>query len=158
MELKVVVREGSLAENRLAPEVIMDAVQATLARMNVKAAISLVEEDPRPAGYEDAPMDDEESDDPGLTELVKWVEEEFGGPVVAIMPSSAIVEPGGETDWVVMGDVRNRSIHWIVAYKSYSVFAGPAAQDCPLAFFELVERGNQEWRQACRAYHASVSR
>jgi hypothetical protein len=77
---------------------------------------------------------------------------------VAIMPSSAVTEPGGETYWVVKGDVGNRSIHWIVAYKSYSEFAGPAAQDCPLAFFELVERGNDEWRQACRAYHASVGR
>jgi hypothetical protein len=103
MELKVVVPDGSLAEHQLVPEAIMDAVQATLARMNVKAAISLVEESPLPVGYEDAATDDGESDDAGMTDLVTWIEEEFGGPVVAIMPSSAIVEPGGETYWVCDG-------------------------------------------------------
>ncbi|MBB4517201.1 hypothetical protein [Paraburkholderia fungorum] len=45
MELKVIVAEGSLAEHRLAPEAVMDEVQAALARMNVAATLSIVEED-----------------------------------------------------------------------------------------------------------------
>jgi hypothetical protein len=53
MEMKVVVAEGSLAEHRLVPEAIVDAVQATLASINVTATITLVEEDPVAAGYED---------------------------------------------------------------------------------------------------------
>lgn len=51
MQLKVIVAEGSLAEQRLVPETIMDEVQATLVRMGVKATLSLVEEDPVSTGY-----------------------------------------------------------------------------------------------------------
>ncbi|WP_434716358.1 hypothetical protein [Paraburkholderia sp. A3RO-2L] len=54
MELKVIVAEGSLAEHRLVPETIMDEVQATLARMGVKATLSLVEESAVPSGYAEA--------------------------------------------------------------------------------------------------------
>lgn len=45
MELKVIVAEGSLAERRLAPEAVLREVQAALARMNVEATLSVVEED-----------------------------------------------------------------------------------------------------------------
>jgi len=53
MQLKVVILEAALAENRLVPETIMDAVKATLARMNVSASLSLVDESPIPTVYHD---------------------------------------------------------------------------------------------------------
>lgn len=48
MELKVIVAEGSLAEHRLVPETILNEVQAMLARLNVQATLTLVEEEPEP--------------------------------------------------------------------------------------------------------------
>ena len=51
MELKAIVAEGSLAEHRLVPETIMDEVQAALARLGVKATLSLVEEASVSTGY-----------------------------------------------------------------------------------------------------------
>src|SRR5471032_2202931 len=55
-----------------------------------------------------------------LISLMQWLEEEFGGKVIAVMPSLATVEPGGETYWVVFEHDTQRTIQWVVGLKTIS--------------------------------------
>lgn len=100
-------------------------------------------------------MEMEDESDLPLTDIVKWIEEEIGGAVVAIMPSGVEVDPFGETYWVVFEEDGKRSIEWVVGIKSYSEDSGPSAHDCPLVFLDLVPEVNPKWRKRCIEYHKS---
>lgn len=102
-----------------------------------------------------APDDDDGFEMP-LADLVDWLETEFGGKVISVMPSIVEVDPIGETYWVVFESEGKRTIEWIIGAKSVSEGSGPAAHDCPIAFFDLAPEVNLEWRKKCIEYDKSL--
>ncbi len=99
-----------------------------------------------------------EEDESGvpLSDLVEWLEGEFGGKVISVMPSAVEVEPIGETYWVIFESDGERSIEWVIGGKSVSEGSGPMAYDCPPAFFDLAQEVNREWRKKCIEYDKSL--
>jgi hypothetical protein len=101
---------------------------------------------------QDAGVEDDERDMP-ISSLMQWLTEEFGGEVIAIMPSGVEVTTFGETYWAVFESGDQRTIEWVVGLKSVPEAAGPAAYDCPLYFFDLVPVANESWREKCKKFH-----
>lgn len=103
------------------------------------------------ADADSSSADDDFSNEESMSSLVEWLESEFGfgAKLIAVMPSSVVVEPYGETYWAIFESSTGRTINWVVGLNYYPEEAGPAALDCPPHFFDLVPVKNQRWRSKC---------
>ena len=91
-----------------------------------------------------------------IQETIKWVNQQHGMHVLAIIPSTQVEEPGWEPVWVVSGSQSNpndRKIYLVFSTKHISEEEGITIIDCPKWFFELVPNiKDQNWRKACLDY------